>query len=77
MPCILPDGSISEVGKKILFETKEWKTPEEITSNTNLPLFRVRSSLRELSEVKYVKEENGKFKVTEEGLKNINKKEAI
>lgn len=41
--------------------------PEEIAKDTKLPLFRVRSGLRELTQAGLAKLEYDKYKITEKG----------
>lgn len=51
MACISPDGKPTESGIKMLRALKAGlKSPEEIAKNAGLPLFRVRSGLRELAQ---------------------------
>ena len=60
MACISPDGKPTTSGKKILEATKDPQTPEEISTTIGLPLFRVRSGLRDLVEAGYLKEDGEK-----------------
>ncbi|MDD2666681.1 MAG: winged helix-turn-helix domain-containing protein [Methanocellales archaeon] len=71
MACISPDGKPTALGEKILEAAKDPRTPEEIASTLKLPLFRVRSGLRDLVEAGYLKEEHGKYMITEKGLKAL------
>jgi predicted transcriptional regulator len=49
-------------------ETKdESLTPEEVSSKTGQPLFRVRSGLRELKNAGFVEEKEGKYTLSEAG----------
>ncbi len=73
MACVSPDGKPTESGRKMLEAAKEPKTPEIIASEANLPIFRVRSGLRDLVEARYLKEEQGKYQITPEGS-NVLKK---
>ena len=51
MACISPDGKPTESGTKMLSALKSGlASPEEIAKDTGLPLFRVRSGLRELTQ---------------------------
>lgn len=69
MACISPDGKPTESGRKLLLAVREKRTPEEIAGETKLPLFRVRSGLRELAAAGFVREEQGKYILTESGLR--------
>ncbi|RCK71617.1 MAG: hypothetical protein IGBAC_1588 [Ignavibacteriae bacterium] len=71
MACVNPDGTLSESAKAILLVLKEAKTPEEISRIIDQPLFKVRSALRDLTTANMVQEIQGKFQITEEGLKVI------
>ena len=49
MACVNPDGRPTESGTKMLLAMKnQARTPEEAATDTGLPVFRVRSGLREL-----------------------------
>jgi len=51
MACISPDGKPTESGAKMLRALQAGSgSPEEIAKEAGLPLFRVRSGLRELTE---------------------------
>jgi predicted transcriptional regulator len=72
MACIRPDGKPTESGTKMLRALKSGLgSPEEIASNTGLPLFRVRSGLRELTQAGLAIEKDGKHELTEKGAKLI------
>ena len=71
MACISPDGKPTGLGEKILEAAKDPRTPEEIASTLILPLFRVRSGLRDLTKAGYLKEEGEKYKITEKGFKSL------
>lgn len=69
MACVNPDGKPTESGRKMLEAAKEPSTPEEVAGLTSLPLFKVRSGLRDLKGAGYLKEEQGKYIITSEGIK--------
>ncbi|MFB0556339.1 MAG: winged helix-turn-helix domain-containing protein [Dehalococcoidia bacterium] len=72
MACISPDGKPTESGMRMLHALKSGLgSPEEISKNANLPLFRVRSGLRELTQAGLAAEKNGKHELTEQGAKLI------
>jgi DNA-binding IclR family transcriptional regulator len=72
MACISPDGKPTESGSKMLRALQaESKSPEEVAQETGLPLFRVRSGLRELSEAGLAKQGDDKYGLSEEGAKLI------
>ena len=71
MPCVTPDGKPTTSGKRVLDSLKDTTlTPEEIASIVGQPLFKVRSSLRELKAAEWLIETEGKYKLTENG-KNV------
>jgi len=70
MPCILPDGSVTETAKKVLSAAKE-KSVEEIAKEAGLPLFRVRSSIRELLDAGFAEQKGEKYLTTEKGEAKI------
>jgi predicted transcriptional regulator len=72
MACVSPDGKPTESGTKMLRAIKSGLgSPEEIAKDTGLPLFRVRSGLRELTQVGLASEKDGKHELTEKGAKLI------
>ena len=48
MACVNPDGTLTPSARKILEALTSASRPEAIAVATGVPLFRVRSSLREL-----------------------------
>ncbi len=48
MACVNADGTLSASGRAILGAVEQPATPEQVAAATGLPLFRVRSGLREL-----------------------------
>lgn len=72
MACISPDGKPTESGTKMLRALKSGAgSAEEIAKQAELPLFRVRSGLRELVQAGLAVEEDNKYELTEEGAKLI------
>ncbi|HXL03044.1 MAG TPA: winged helix-turn-helix domain-containing protein [Candidatus Atribacteria bacterium] len=68
MACVTPEGKPTESGKKILSALKSGATsPEEVAKISGLPLFRVRSGLRDMVQADLVAEEEGKYKLTGKG----------
>ena len=68
MACVTPEGKPTESGKKMLSALKSGATsPEEIAKATSLPLFRVRSGLRDMTKADLVREEEDGYKLTEKG----------
>jgi predicted transcriptional regulator len=72
MACVSPDGKPTESGSKMLRALQAGsKSPEEIATNTGLPLFRVRSGLRELVQAGLAAQKEDSYKLSEEGAKLI------
>jgi len=72
MACISPDGKPTESGSKMLRALKAGSgSPEEIAKEAGLPLFRVRSGLRELTEAGLAKQKGDSYELSEEGAKLI------
>jgi len=67
MPCVNADGTVTESGRAILLGLKEAKTAEALAGATGLPLFRVRSGLREMAQAGLVVDLEGAYRVTERG----------
>jgi predicted transcriptional regulator len=65
---VSPDGNPTSSGVILLKSLKESAlSPEEIAGKTGQPLFRVRSILRELENVEFVKQREGKYILSEAG----------
>jgi predicted transcriptional regulator len=72
MACVNPDGKPTESGTKMLRAIKSGlDSPEKIAGNTGLPLFRVRSGLRELAQAGLAIEKDEKYGLTEKGTKLV------
>ena len=67
MACINPDGTLTDSAQKVLTVLKRPSTDTDVASSANLPVYRVRSSLRELVEIGFVDETNGRYSLTEAG----------
>ena len=71
MACINSDGTISGSAKELLSLISNPYTAEEIAVKLNRPLFKVRSSLRELQEGGLVENSDDKFSITEKGREKL------
>jgi DNA-binding IclR family transcriptional regulator len=67
MPCVRPDGTLSSSGRAMLEAVQTDSTAAEVVAKTGLPLFRVRSGLRELVVAGLVSEAGERFSQTEQG----------
>jgi DNA-binding IclR family transcriptional regulator len=70
MACISPDGKPSESGAKMLRALKAKAkscSAEEVAQKAGLPLFRVRSGLRELEQAGLVSQKDGSYQLSAKG----------
>ncbi len=72
MACVNPDGTLTASATAILTAMKSPVTPNQIAEATNLPLFRVRSGLREMVEARMSTEHDGLFEITSMGVEKTN-----
>lgn len=71
MPCVNPDGSITDSAKALLKVIEIPLTAEEISTKVGQPLFKIRSSLREMVDAELIKEEGNKYVILESGKEKI------
>ena len=68
MACINPDGKPTESGARMLRALKSGLGfPEEVAKSAGLPLFRVRSGLRELTQAGLADQKDDKYEITGKG----------
>jgi DNA-binding IclR family transcriptional regulator len=68
MACISPDGKPTASGAKMLRALKAKAGPaEEVAQKAGLPLFRVRSGLRELAQAGLVGQKGDSYELTAQG----------
>ena len=68
MACINPDGKPTESGAKMLRALQSGLgTTEEIAKSTGLPLFRVRSGLRELTQAGLANQKDNNYELSAKG----------
>ena len=69
MPCLNADGSLTRIAEDVLraVAATPAATPEAIARATGLPLYRTRSSLRELGEAGLLVEQHGVYRITPHG----------
>jgi hypothetical protein len=68
MGCVNPDGTLSTQAKSILKALASPAELEEVAGKVELPLYRVRSAVRELAQANLVQEYEGSFRATPRGL---------
>ena len=72
MACISPDGKPTESGVMMLRALKSGLgAPEEIAKETGLPLFKVRSGLRELTQAGLADQKDDKYELLSKGVELI------
>jgi len=72
MACISPDGKPTESGAKMLHALKSGlESPEAIAQATGLPLFRVRSGLRELAQAGLANQKDDKYELSPKGVELV------
>jgi predicted transcriptional regulator len=71
MPCVWPDGTLSTSGRLLLQSVRPDSSAEDVSASTGIPLYRVRSSLRQLLEAGFISEQGGRFKQTAEGIEKV------
>jgi predicted transcriptional regulator len=67
MACINVDGTLVASARKLLLTMLEPITVEEAAKRAELPLFRVRASLREFLQAGFVSEAKGSYVLTDAG----------
>ena len=67
MACIEPGGALSPSGKAMLESLHTPLTAEEIAEHAKQPLFKVRSSMRELTEAGLVAVQGDTYVITDTG----------
>lgn len=72
MACVNADGTLTKSAQAVLEALREPATPAEVAAKTGFPLFRIRSSLRELKEAGLLDEMlDGRYRLTAVGLGRI------
>ncbi|MEJ5314979.1 MULTISPECIES: hypothetical protein [Anaerolinea] len=74
MACVNPDGTLTPSALAVLKAVKQApQTAEALAALVGLPLFRVRSSLRELREAGLLIESGGVYHLTPQGEETLKK----
>lgn len=63
MACVNPDGTLSESARKLLEILAEPHTVEGIAAKSGQPLFKIRSSLREMMAAGYVMQQGETWQI--------------
>jgi predicted transcriptional regulator len=67
MPCIDSSGQLSDTGKKILSALANHASLEMLAQQTGLPLYQIRSAVREIMRAGLIEEKNGTYVTTAAG----------
>ncbi len=68
MPCVSPDGKPTDSGMNMLRAVRDGKqTPEDMATATGMPLYRVRSGMRELLEARLLVQSDDTVSLSEQG----------
>ncbi len=71
MGCINVNGTMTRSGELILLALRTPMTPEEAAKETGVPLFKIRSSIREFLAARLVQAVDDKFQTTPDGLARV------
>jgi len=71
MPCIRSDGSLSAAAKKVMAAMENPITLEAVAASSGLPLYQIRSSVRELVEAGLVAVQGDHYVMTEDGRRKL------
>lgn len=75
MACVNPDGEITEAARKILSSMERPVPLAQVADQTGLPMYRIRSAMRELAEAGLAAEAGDEWQVTGAGMAAIRKPE--
>ncbi len=73
MPCLNPDGQLTEAAQRILSAMENPLPLSQVATVTGLPMYRIRSAARELAEAGFAAEAGQKWQITGTGLAAIRK----
>jgi DNA-binding IclR family transcriptional regulator len=72
MPCVSADGKPTKSGIEMLSALKGGaSTTDALSGATGMPMFRIRSGLRQLVNAGFVKQVDDKYQLTPEGSKLV------
>ena len=77
MPCVNPNGEVTEMAKKILLALREGASLEKVAEQTETPLYRIRMAIRELVGAGLAEQKGQWYVTTETGLSAINKPKLV
>ncbi len=71
MPCVKPDGTLEPMAQAIVRALGTPRTVQGVCDYLRLPLYRVRSTMRELFEAGLVAEKDGVYGLTDKGRRRV------
>jgi len=72
MACVNTDGTLTQSARSVLGAARDPALPEEIAAQTGFPLYRIRSSLRELQDGGLLQAQlDGRYRLTTAGIERI------
>jgi predicted transcriptional regulator len=71
MPCVKPDGTLEPMAQAIVRALRTPRTIEGVCDHLRLPLYRVRSTMRELADAALVAESDGVYALTDRGRSRV------
>lgn len=73
MPCVSADGTLTDAARAILMAIRTPASHEDAARAAQLPLFRVRASIREMKTAGMISErDDGLLYVTDKGIEVLN-----
>ena len=71
MACIQSDGSLTRCGELLLLAMWEPAIPEEVAKDCGVPLFRVRSAIREFVGAGLIEKKGDAYALTPKGVQRM------
>ncbi|KJS72480.1 MAG: hypothetical protein JL56_13235 [Desulfotomaculum sp. BICA1-6] len=71
MACINPDGTLTRPGRSILEAMRQPAPLNQVSTGSGVPLYRVRSVIRELLDAELAYADGELYQVTEKGIEKL------
>jgi hypothetical protein len=71
MACIQPDGHLTRCGEFVLLAMWKPATPEEVAHECGVPLFRIRSAMREFFNARLITKNGNRHVISAEGIAKL------
>jgi predicted transcriptional regulator len=71
MPCINSDGTLTEAAVTLMSVMVEHHSLEEVASITDIPLYLVRATARDLIDTRLATEQDGAYRITKLGSEKL------